>query len=79
MTLADRSITCPYGVLEDVLVRMNDFLFPLDFVILDMPKEFETPLLLGNPFLAIGRPLVDLELSRLIYEIQKIKTCFQRE
>lgn len=35
--LVDRSITYPYGVIEDVLVRFDDLLFPVDFIILDMP------------------------------------------
>lgn len=49
LTLADRSVTYPYGVLEDVLVRVDDLFFPIDFVILDMPEDAETPLLLGRP------------------------------
>ncbi|MCI90988.1 hypothetical protein A2U01_0112282, partial [Trifolium medium] len=48
-TLADRSITYPYGALEDVLVKVNDLLFPTDFVILDMDEDSEVPLLLGRP------------------------------
>ncbi|XP_050895776.1 uncharacterized protein LOC127102448 [Lathyrus oleraceus] len=51
LALSNRSITYPYGVLEYVLVRVNDLLFPADFVILDMPEDFETPLLLGRSFL----------------------------
>ncbi|CAJ2653502.1 unnamed protein product [Trifolium pratense] len=50
LTLADRSVTYPYGVLEDVLVKVNDLLFPADFVILDMDEDSEVPLLLGRPF-----------------------------
>lgn len=38
LTLADLSVTYPYGVLEDVLVKVDNLLFPADFVILDMPK-----------------------------------------
>ena len=52
LTLADCSFSYPYGVLEDVLVKVNDLLFPADFVILDMEEDDETPLLLGRPFLA---------------------------
>lgn len=39
LALADRSITYPYGILEDVLVRVGDLLFPLEFVILDMHED----------------------------------------
>ena len=57
LTLADRFVTYPYGVLEDVLVKVDDLLFPADFVILDISEDAETPLLLGRPFLATGRAL----------------------
>lgn len=46
--LVDRSITYPYGILEDVLIRVDDLLFSYDFVILDMAEDFETPLMLGR-------------------------------
>jgi len=52
LTLVDHSVSYPYGVLEDVLVKVNDLSFPDDFVIIDMEEDDETPLLLGRPFLA---------------------------
>jgi len=45
LTLADRSFSYPYRVLEDVLVQVNDLVFPADFVILDMAEDEEMPLL----------------------------------
>lgn len=60
LTLADRSVTYPYGVLEDVLVKVDDLLFQADFFILDMPEKTEIPLLLGKPFLATSRTLTDV-------------------
>lgn len=71
LTLADKSITYPYVVLEDVLVRVDDLLFPADFVILDMPEDAKTPLLLGRPFLALGRALIDVERGELILGFNK--------
>ncbi|MCI71161.1 hypothetical protein A2U01_0092424, partial [Trifolium medium] len=41
LVLADRSITYPYGILEDVVVNVNDLLFPVDFVIMDIEEDFE--------------------------------------
>ena len=52
LTFADHSVTYLHGVLEDKLVRVDDLLFPVDFVILDMLEDTETSLLLGRPFLA---------------------------
>ncbi|CAN6466555.1 unnamed protein product [Victoria cruziana] len=52
---ADRSVKAPRGVLEDVLLKIEDFVFPVDFVILDMEgvdADHQTPIILGRPFLA---------------------------
>ncbi|XP_045798028.1 uncharacterized protein LOC123892270 [Trifolium pratense] len=76
LTLADRSITYPYGVLEDVLVKVNDLFFPADFVILDMNEDSEIPLLLGRPFLATGRALIDVELGELLLRFQNEQVTF---
>jgi hypothetical protein len=67
LSLADRSIVHPYGILHDVLVRVAEFVFPADFVILDMDEDAGSePLLLGRPFLATGRALIDVEMGELM-------------
>jgi hypothetical protein len=67
LSLADRSIVHPYGILHDVLVRVAEFVLPTDFVILDMEDDAEVePLLLGRPFLATGRALIDVEMGELM-------------
>jgi len=76
LTLADRSISYPYGVLEDVLVKVNELLFPADFVILDMEEDEELPLLLGRPFLATGRALIDVEMGELMLRFQDEQVVF---
>ena len=53
--MEDRSLTYPRGVIEDVLVKVDKFIFLVDFVVLDMEEDREIPLILGRPFLAIGR------------------------
>ncbi|XP_061362870.1 uncharacterized protein LOC133306554 [Gastrolobium bilobum] len=68
--LAERSIKRPEGVVEDVLVKVDKFIFPVDFVILDMEEEdTESPLLLGRPFLATARSLIDVEQGRVVEEV----------
>lgn len=76
LTLADRSATYPYGVLEGVLVKVDDLLFPADFVILDTSEDAETPLLLGRPFLAMGRALIDMERGELILRFNNKQVIF---
>ena len=54
LQMADRSIALPRGILEDVLVKVDKFIFPVDFVVLDMEEDREVPIILGRPFLATG-------------------------
>ncbi|XP_061350336.1 uncharacterized protein LOC133295512 [Gastrolobium bilobum] len=63
--LADRSLRKPHGVIEDVLVKVDKFIFPADYIVLDMEEESEIPLLLGRPFLATARAMIDLEQGKL--------------
>lgn len=76
LTLEDRSIACPYGILKNVLVKVDDLLFPIDFMILDMPEDSETPLLLGRPFLETCKALIDVEMKELILRFNNEKVVF---
>ena len=61
LQMADRSMVKPEGVLEYVLVTVGKFVFPVDFIILDMEEDSQVPLLLGRPFLATGVALIDMQ------------------
>ena len=50
--MADRFMAQLEGVLEDVLVKVGKFIFPMDFVVMKMEEDNQVPLLLGRPFLA---------------------------
>ncbi|XP_039683011.1 uncharacterized protein [Medicago truncatula] len=76
LTLADRSISYLFGVLEDVLVKVNDLVFPADFVILDMDEDEDMPLILGRPFLATGRALIDVEMGQLMLRFHNEQVVF---
>ncbi|XP_019266333.1 PREDICTED: uncharacterized protein LOC109243797 [Nicotiana attenuata] len=49
------------GIVEDVLVRMNKFVFPMDFIVVNMEENRKVPLILGRPFLATGRAILDIQ------------------
>nr|GFD08366.1 hypothetical protein [Tanacetum cinerariifolium] len=51
--LADRTISKPTGVAENVFVKVDKFYFPVDFVILDFVADPRVPLILGRPFLTL--------------------------
>ncbi|GJR23178.1 reverse transcriptase domain-containing protein [Tanacetum coccineum] len=66
LKLADRSITHPKGVAEDVFVKVGSFHFPTDFVVVDFAADPRVPLILGRSFLRIGRALIDVYEGELI-------------
>ena len=69
LQMADRSMVKPEGVLEDVLVTVGKFVFPVDFIILDMEEDSQVPLLLGRPFLATGAALIDMQKGVLTLRV----------
>ncbi|GJY95569.1 reverse transcriptase domain-containing protein [Tanacetum coccineum] len=60
LELADRSITQPKGVAEDVFVKVGKFHYPADFVVVDYDVDPRVPLILGRPFLRTARALIDV-------------------
>ncbi|GKC96309.1 DNA-directed DNA polymerase [Tanacetum coccineum] len=59
LELADRSIQYPRGIVENVLIKVDKFVLPIDFVILDMPENSRIPIILGRPFLATARAMIN--------------------
>ncbi|KAL2230537.1 UNVERIFIED_CONTAM: Retrovirus-related Pol polyprotein from transposon [Sesamum indicum] len=67
----DRSVVYPEGVLEDVLVQVNELVFPVDFYVLDMREDDSpnsTSILLGRPFLKLARTKIDVHSGSLTME-----------
>nr|GEX36899.1 reverse transcriptase domain-containing protein [Tanacetum cinerariifolium] len=60
LELADRSITRPKGIAEDVFVKVGKFHFLTDFVVVDFEAVPRVPLILGRSFLRTGRDLIDV-------------------
>nr|XP_009620127.1 uncharacterized protein LOC104112008 [Nicotiana tomentosiformis] len=60
LQLADRSLANPEGIIEDVLVQVGTFIFPANFVILDYEPNQEVLFILGRPFLATSRAIIDV-------------------
>ncbi|GJS34399.1 reverse transcriptase domain-containing protein [Tanacetum coccineum] len=60
LELTDRSIQYPRGIIENVLIKVDKFVLPIDFVILDMPEDSRVPIILRGPFLATARAMIDV-------------------
>ena len=52
-------------MIEDVLVKVDKFIFLIDFIVLDMEEDKEMPIILGRPFLATGRAMTDVQKGEL--------------
>ncbi|XP_075481140.1 uncharacterized protein LOC142521851 [Primulina tabacum] len=76
LQLADRSVKYPRGVIEDVLVKVDKFIFPSDFAVLDMEEDMEMALILGKPFLATGKALIDVREGKLRLRVGEEKITF---
>ncbi|KAL5556867.1 hypothetical protein UlMin_039103 [Ulmus minor] len=76
LQLADRSIAHPEGKIEDVLVKVDKFIFPVDFIVLDYEADLEVPIILGRPFLATGRTLIDMQNGELTMRVQDEHVTF---
>nr|GEX64787.1 reverse transcriptase domain-containing protein [Tanacetum cinerariifolium] len=70
MTLehANRSVSYPVGVVEDVFGKVRKFYFPADFVVVDYDVDPRVPLILGRPFLRTARALIDVHGGDFILE-----------
>ncbi|XP_070040144.1 uncharacterized protein [Nicotiana tomentosiformis] len=76
LQLDDRSVKRPAGILDDVLVQVGKFEFSVDFVILDCQVDEEISIILGRPFLATGRALIDCETGELKMRLNNEEIIF---
>lgn len=58
---ADRSVTYPTGIVENVLVKVDKFIFLANFVVFDMEGNKNIPLILRRPFLTTGIAMIDVQ------------------
>ncbi|XP_028785464.1 uncharacterized protein LOC114741374 [Neltuma alba] len=78
LLFADRSISHPKGVIENVLVKVDKFIFPADFIVLDCKVDWNIPIILGRPFLATARTLIDVEKGKITMRVNDEKVIFNK-
>ncbi|XP_057734427.1 uncharacterized protein LOC130949823 [Arachis stenosperma] len=74
--LADKTQKQAIGVVENVLLKVAKYFLPTDFVILDMKESHTHLIILGRPFLATARALIDVEKRELILRIHDVRLSF---
>jgi len=76
LQLADKSLKYPYGVVEDVLVKVDKFIFLVDFVVMDIEEDIEVPLILGRPFMKTAKVIIDGDDGKLKVRMQDDEVNF---
>ncbi|XP_049369703.1 uncharacterized protein LOC125834615 [Solanum verrucosum] len=74
--MADRSIKHLVGILYDILVKVDRFIFPANFVILGYEIDAEIPIVFGRPFVAKRRVLVDVKSGDLKFRVNEDEVTF---
>nr|XP_025616874.1 uncharacterized protein LOC112709192 [Arachis hypogaea] len=69
LELVDKSLVFPKEVIEKLLVKVDKFIFPADFVILDLREEGSDSIILGRLFLATARAIIDVEQGELTLRV----------
>ncbi|XP_050893878.1 uncharacterized protein LOC127100667 [Lathyrus oleraceus] len=69
LQLADRCVKYPVRILEDIPVRIRQLYIPTDFVVMDIKKDDEIPILLGRPFLSTAGAIIDVKRGKLTFEV----------
>ncbi|GJV53389.1 DNA-directed DNA polymerase [Tanacetum coccineum] len=76
LELTDRSIQYPRGIAEVVLIKIDKSVLPIDFVILDMRKDSRIPIILGRPFLATARAMIDVFNKKITLKVGSEEVIF---
>ncbi|XP_075106943.1 uncharacterized protein LOC142179941 [Nicotiana tabacum] len=79
LQLANQSTKRPKGIIENILIRVDKLVFPVDFIVIEMEENTEVPLILGRPFLAIGRAIIDVHQGQLILRVDEERVIFDMQ
>ncbi|GJR77422.1 zf-CCHC domain-containing protein [Tanacetum coccineum] len=74
--LAHRSIKYPIMVCENLLEKVSKFIFPVDFVVLEMDEDELVSIILGQPFLATARAVIDVHGGKLSLRVESETVTF---
>nr|GEV79523.1 hypothetical protein [Tanacetum cinerariifolium] len=75
--LANRTVKYPKGIVENVLVGIGKFVFPVDFIILDIPEHVKVPLILGSLFLSTSHAKIDVFKRKITLKVDDEKIIFK--
>ena len=76
LQLADRSHAYPERKIDDLLVKVDKFIFLVDFIVLDLEADKDVPITLRRPFLAMGKTLIDVQKRELTMQFNDQQVIF---
>nr|GEU49053.1 hypothetical protein [Tanacetum cinerariifolium] len=75
--LADRTVKYPKRISENILVGIGKFVFPVEFIILDMLEDIKVPLILRRPFLSTAHAKIDVFKRKITLRVRDEKNIFK--
>ncbi|GJZ57599.1 zinc knuckle CX2CX4HX4C containing protein [Tanacetum coccineum] len=75
--MADNMKCTPNGIVENLLIKIDKFIFPVDFVILEIVEDFRMPIILGRPLLATAHAKVDILRKSISLEVGNEKVIYK--
>ncbi|GKD54200.1 putative reverse transcriptase domain-containing protein [Tanacetum coccineum] len=76
LEMADNSMQSPKGIIKNVLVKIDKFILPVDFVILDIAKDDKVLIILGRPMPATAYVRIDVFSKKILLEVGGEKIMF---
>ncbi|XP_021658919.2 uncharacterized protein LOC110648864 [Hevea brasiliensis] len=67
--LCDLSASYSVGILENIPIKVGKFFIPIDFIVLEMEEDVQIPIILGRPFLATSRAIIDIKNGQLTLKV----------
>ncbi|XP_070034757.1 uncharacterized protein [Nicotiana tomentosiformis] len=77
LQLADQRTIIPEGIVEDVLVRVEKFVFPVDLIVVKMEENKKVTLILGRLFLETCRAILDIHDRKLMVRVGEETVTFE--
>ncbi|GKD07028.1 reverse transcriptase domain-containing protein [Tanacetum coccineum] len=77
--LANKSTQIPKEIAENVIGKIDRFVFPVDFVVLDMKEDHKIPIVLGRPLLAAAHAMIDVFNKKISFEVRNETITFDLE
>ncbi|GJU70237.1 DNA-directed DNA polymerase [Tanacetum coccineum] len=77
--LANKSTQYPRGIAENVIVKIDKFIVPVDFVVMDIKEDHKIPIILGRPFLVTAHAMIDFFNNKIYFRVGNEKITFDLE